>query len=440
MPRPLRVPVLVVTIAGIIVLWPHGGLGDSQPGSIDDVSIDPNSVVEQRVFGGSLLPADGTVSAPEVTAPTSTATTEPVAPRDTTVEPVTTVTTAPVVSPASPSSLTLAFAGDVLPHLPLDRKAAEYGRANGQPYDFSPMFEPMRPVLEAADLAICHMEVPLHPTGEAPSGYPSFGAPPEIVAGIRSAGYDGCSTASNHSLDRGMKGIGRLLEEMDSVGLGHNGTGRSADEGSGLATIYEVEGVKIAHLSWAYGFNGYRLPSDAPWAANQIDVNRIRLAALKARVDGADLVVVSLHWGQEYRRDPTAEQERIAQQLTSSPGIDLLIGHHAHVVQPISKVNGVFVVWGLGNQLSNQKQMTSRDGLTVRVHAVRGADGRWSVQGIEAIPTFVDLSTFRVLPVVETLRADPQGPGGDALRASYWRTATALLSRPTRGVTLEPLP
>ena len=357
------------------------------------------------------------------------------------VEPVAVPLDPPDVPAPDRSALTLVFSGDVLPHMPVNNRAAANGRSTGIPYDFAPMLAPMQPILEQVDLAICHMEVPLHPEGESPSGYPSFGAPPDIVAGIRSAGFDGCSTASNHSLDKGRRGIDRLLDEMDRHQLKHNGTARSADDGGGPATVYEIDGVRIAHLSWSYGFNGYSLPEDAPWAANQIDSERILLAAMKARMDGADLIVTSLHWGEEYRHDPTPAQERIAQELTASPDIDLIIGHHAHVVQPISKVNDTFVVWGLGNQLSNQTELERRDGLTVRVNAVRDGTGRWSVNTIDAIPTFVDRSTYSVLPVVETLIwSSYPALGVDELRLSYQRTSDVLARRPTPGVVLAPLP
>ncbi len=99
--------------------------------------------------------------------------------------------------------------------------------------------------------------------------------------------------------------------------------------------LYEVEGARIAHLSYAYGFNGIPLPEGALWAANQIDPERIAADARAAKAFGAQLVVVSLHWGTECQSDPTAEQQRVAYLLSQEPAIDLMIGHHAHVVQPI---------------------------------------------------------------------------------------------------------
>lgn len=343
--------------------------------------------------------------------------------------------------PGGPEQLSLVFAGDLLPHGAVNDMAATYGARSGVAYDYSPMFTAMRAIVEPADVAICHMEVPSAPDGEPVTSYPSFGAPPELVDGAGSAGYDGCTTASNHSLDRGKAGLTRLLDQFDSVGLLHNGTARTAEEGGGKATVYEVDGVRVANLSYAYGFNGYKIPDDAPWSVNEINVEAIQAATAQARADGADLVVLSLHWGTEYDHDPSAYQRDVADRLLPSPDIDVIIGHHAHVVQPVELVEGTYVVFGLGNQLSNQTQPPRRDGLTARLTAERADDGSWSVTTVEAIPTYVDLSTFRVLPVVDVL-ADPETPPSlrDELVSSYERTAEVITAPGTPGVTIAPRP
>ena len=236
-------------------------------------------------------------------------------------------TAAAPTAAAEPESITLAFAGDILTHGPVNDAAHAFGARSGAAYQYVPMFAPLAPILSGADLPLCHLEVPLAPTPEQISGYPVFGAPGELIAGIASAGYRGCSTASNHALDKGVAGIQTTLDAFDRHGLGHAGTARTADEAA-TPRIYEVRGAQVAHLSYSYGFNGI-LPPDAPWTANPIDAPRIVADAAQARAAGADLVVVSLHWGTEGQAAPDAQQQALAPVLAASPDIDLLVGHHA---------------------------------------------------------------------------------------------------------------
>lgn len=381
-------------------------------------------------------------------APASTSTSRPVsssapatsAPTSSTTSTSTSTSTTTTTLPPGPTRITLAFAGDLLPHGPVNDRAAANGRAVGVAFDYAPMLAPMAPIIGAADVAICHLEVPMHPPGEAISTYPSFGAPPELVDGAKAAGFDGCSNASNHSLDRGRAGIAATLERFDQLGMRHAGVARTAEEGA-ATTVYDVDGVTVAHLSYAYDFNGYRVPADAPWAVNQIDAGRIRGDAARARAEGADLVVVSLHWGTEYVHEPSAYQRQVASEILPSPDIDLVVGHHAHVVQPVGQVGGTYVIWGLGNQLANQRQVPRSDGLTAVAAAERGWDGRWRVSGVEAVPTWIEPGSFRVLPVVPTL-ADPATSGSlrAELAASYDRTAAVIAREAVPGMTLAPKP
>lgn len=367
-----------------------------------------------------------------------TTTASPPTPTTPTTKPPTTETSLLPVE-GGRTRLTLAFAGDLLPHLAVNSKAAQYGRATSRAYDYAPMLAPMAPILGGVDVAICHLEVPVAPAGQPFTSYPAFGSPGELVDAAQSAGFDGCSTASNHSLDRGRAGIAATLDRLDILGLQHAGSARTEAEANRIAT-YEVDGVKIAHLSYAYWFNGYSVPPDAPWSVNEISADKISADAARARVEGADLVIVSLHWGTEYDSVPSPYQRFVAASILPSENIDLVIGHHAHVVQPIEQVAGTFVVWGLGNQLSNMKQDTRRDGLTVVVGAERAGE-RWRIAGIEAVPTWVDLASFRVLPVVATM-ADPATPEGlrRDLFGSYVRTVRIVTGPGTPGVSIAPKP
>jgi Bacterial capsule synthesis protein PGA_cap len=308
---------------------------------------------------------------------------------------------------------TIAFSGDLLPHISVVNTARNYGLTTGWAYDFAPMFDEVRPLLSAADLAICHLETTLSVTDRDLSGYPLFRSPGELADAIRGAGYDGCSVASNHALDFGFDGVVTTLNQLDRAGVGHAGTARSAAEAA-TPTMYQVGGVRIAHLSFSYGFNGAAPPREAPWAANRIDRDRILADASAARRAGADLVVVSLHWGSEYRPAPTADQRTLGSELLASPDIDLLIGHHAHVVQPIERMGDEFVVYGLGNFLSGQSAPPRRDGVIVFVDVeMRPAGPR--VERVRYQPTWVDRpNVIRV--------ARPDGP----LVASWQRTKAVV--------------
>jgi len=349
----------------------------------------------------------------------------------------TSVATAPPPTAPPEVELTLAFGGDLLPHLPLVRVAQQHGAATGVPYDFGPLLAPLAPVVSGVDLALCHLEVPLVADGQQVTGYPSFHAPRELAGAVAGAGYDGCSTASNHSLDGGLPGIIATLDTFDVLGLGHTGTARNAAEAATPRT-YEVRGARIAHLSYTYGFNGYALPEGAPWAANGLDPARVATDAAAARAAGAQLVVVSVHWGSEYRAEPDPLQQELAPVLDAIGDVDLVIGHHAHVVQPVERVGDTWVVYGLGNQLSNQGEPERRDGLTVVVTVGGPPGGRLAVRRLEAVPTWVDLATHQVLPVGPTLARPDLDPGLRAdLEGSRARTME-VVNRRGAGLAVRP--
>ncbi|WP_343035811.1 CapA family protein [Isoptericola sediminis] len=259
--------------------------------------------------------------------------------------------------PVPPVSFTVLAAGDLLPHGPVVRSADGGER-------FDRLLAGLDPWVAGADLALCHLEVPVAPDGTAPSGYPIFGAPPELVPALADQGWDGCSTASNHSVDRGYAGVVTTLDALDAAGMGHVGTARSHREQS-RPQRYELErsgrSLVVAHLSATYGLNGLPMPSEAPWAVDLIDTGALVRAAVKARDrGGADVVVVSVHAGTEYTEVLTEQQVDVAAALAASGAVDLVIGHHAHVPQRIERLDGgphgagMWVAHGLGNLLSNQ--------------------------------------------------------------------------------------
>jgi Bacterial capsule synthesis protein PGA_cap len=343
----------------------------------------------------------------------------------------------PGAARATGRGFTLIASGDVLPHGPVLRQASAYGRRSGQPYDFRPMFADIRPILAAADLAVCHLEVPLSRNGQDISSWPAFNAPPQLAAGLRWAGYDACSTASNHSMDQGPQGVAATLDVLDAAGLDHAGMARDAGEAR-ASTILNVRGLRVGLLSYAYGLNGGPLPRDRPWLVKTIEPGRIVRDASAARAAGARFVVVLLHWGQEYRSPPTQSQRELARRLLAAPEIDLILGHHVHVVQPIQRVGGKWVAYGMGNSLSNQTPSCcaagSQDGVLVKV-TVREHAGRLRVRQLRYLPTWVEHPSFRIRPVLTALagRSLPAATRR-ALQASRDRTARAV------GPTARPAP
>jgi poly-gamma-glutamate capsule biosynthesis protein CapA/YwtB (metallophosphatase superfamily) len=330
--------------------------------------------------------------------------------------------------PPSPRGFTLMASGDVLAHGSVQERARGYGARGGHRYDFRPMFAAIRPLASAADLAVCHLETPLSPSGRSLSGYPRFNAPPQLAAAIHSAGYDACSVASNHAMDQGVQGVAGTLAVLDRAGLRHAGTARSRREAR--PRILTMRHVRVALLSYTYGLNGFRLPRGRPWLVNLLSPGRILADARAARRAGSQFTVVFLHWGQEYRSTPTPAQRTLARKLLADPGVDLILGHHAHVVQPIRRVNGKWVAFGMGNSLSAQSAAccpaATQDGVLLKVTVVHKA-GRMVVGRLSYIPTWVEHPSYRILPVGRALARGSASPATRAmLRASLRRTTTAV--------------
>jgi poly-gamma-glutamate capsule biosynthesis protein CapA/YwtB (metallophosphatase superfamily) len=325
----------------------------------------------------------------------------------------------------TPRSFTVLASGDILPHRSVQERARAYGAGSGHAYDFRPMFAAIRPIVSAADLAVCHLETPLSPTGRNLSGYPRFNAPPQLAAAIRAAGYDACSVASNHAMDQGARGVAGTLAVLDKTGLGHAGTARSPREAR--PRLLTVAGVRVAVLSYTYGLNGFQLPGGRPWLVNLLRAGRILADASAARRAGAQFTVVFLHWGQEYRSAPTPAQRTLAGKLLADPAVDLIVGHHAHVVQPVQRIHGKWVAFGLGNSLSAQSAAccpaATQDGVLLQVTVVRKA-GRFIVGAVRYTPTWVEHPSYRIYPVPQALASGSANPA--MLRPSLRRTTAAI--------------
>lgn len=325
----------------------------------------------------------------DVTPPHSIVTSTPAASPSASLSPPTTAS--PSTSPGPPTTITMVMSGDVLLHEGLWATAQNDAKRTGRgTMDFRPVLSDMRPVISGADFAICHMETPLAPEGGPYYGYPTFSVPPQIVPALKWEGYDACSTASNHSIDQGFDGLKRTIDDFDRVGLAHFGTVETK-AAAGHALMVDVKGVSVGLISATYGTNGIPLPADEPWSVPIIDPAKILAMAHEARVEGAKIVIVALHWGLEYQNEPISDQTTVAEKLTRSPDISFVYGHHAHVVQPYDEVNGTWVVYGLGNAIAQQETDVTGvyDGNTCRVTFTEQPDGSYRVSRLQYIPTMI---------------------------------------------------
>ncbi|MFE5941196.1 CapA family protein [Streptomyces sp. NPDC056480] len=320
---------------------------------------------------------------------------------------------------SAPTGFTLVASGDVLPHDSIIRRAAE--DAGGDGYDFTPMLSGVKSVVSRADLAICHMETVYGQEGGPYTGYPAFKSPPEVAAALKATGYDSCSTASNHTLDDGAAGLGRTLDALDRAGVRHAGSARTAEEAA-KPTLLEAGGATVAQLAYTYDTNGYPMPEGQPWAVRMLDEQQVIADARAARAAGADVVVVSVHWGTEWQTEPDERQLALGRALTASqsggrPDIDLIIGTHAHVPQAYEKVNGTWIVYGMGDQIAGD--MINHEG----AHDPRGNQGsigrftfgpprtpggRWEVTKAEFVPQWFDTGRGRVVNLGAADGTDPR--------------------------------
>ncbi len=290
-----------------------------------------------------------------------------------------------VAPPARPTTLSVVAAGDLFVQPALTAQAAADARAAGKSgHDFTQILAPLTPMVRQADLAVCHIEQPLaRPEGPF-TGWPIFSAPPQLADAAADSGFDTCSTASNHTLDYGEEGVHRTLDNLDRVGLRHTGSARSAQEAA-TPNVFDVRGVKIAQLAYTFSFNGIPRPAGKPWIANLIDVAKIRAEARAAKQAGAEIVILSMHWGTEYQNQADQGQTGLAADLLASPDIDLIIGMHVHVVQPFEKFGDKWVAYGLGNLLvrfADGSRENTQDSVVPRFTFTEVAPGTWRVTDV----------------------------------------------------------
>ena len=252
--------------------------------------------------------------------------------------------------PEEPASVSLIMVGDVLLHTPVE----ESEQKRDATHNFSATFANPKEEIATADLALVNQEVIIGGAELGVSGYPGFNAPYEIGDELVETGFDVICHATNHALDKRKKGLLNCMSFWqdnypDIAVLGIYDTSEARDE----IYVYEQDGIKIAILNYTYGTNGIELPEGMPYAVNLLDKEQV-IHDLKKADELADFTIVCPHWGTEYELEADSDQKKWAK-LFAENGVDLVIGTHPHVIEPVEWVhdeetgNDMLVYYSLGN-------------------------------------------------------------------------------------------
>lgn len=316
--------------------------------------------------------------------------------------------------PKEDSKMKMTVIGDIMCHNTQYNDA--YVGSSGT-YDFSYVFKDIKEYISSADLAIGNLETTFAGKERGYSSYPTFNTPEELAENLKNMGIDVVSTANNHCIDKGYKGIVSTLDYLDSAGIAHTGTSRSIQEQE-TVLVKDVNGIKMAFLSFTYGTNGIPIPSGKEYSVNLIDddfiVNQINLA----KKENPDIICVSMHWGVEYQTKQNKEQERLAELLFKN-GVDIILGSHPHVLQPMEKktitlddgtTKDGFVIYSLGNFMSGQVKENTRNSVILNLQITKnGETGKISIDNINYIPIYMykaatgSVQRYRILDIEKSI-------------------------------------
>lgn len=290
------------------------------------------------------------------------------------------------------NSLRIVMVGDMLMHM----KVVNSGKQEDGTYNFDHLFENVKDTIEEADLAIVNQETILGGEELGYSGYPSFNSPTELGDAEVKAGFDVILHATNHALDKKKSGVMNCMEFWDTnyPDIEYLGINKSQQEQDEDIYVYEENGIKIAILNYTYGTNGIKTPSDMPYLVNYLKEDKIRADVEKAE-SIADFTIVCPHWGTEYRLESDAKQEKWTK-LFFECGVDLVIGTHPHVIEPVEWItdeqgNGMLVYYSIGNFVngtsSTKGDLTHRMvGGIADVTLERNESGEVVIADYDAIP------------------------------------------------------
>ena len=293
--------------------------------------------------------------------------------------------------------------GDLLfhPNLWKHFAGANTAATDGTAFDFTPLFETMKPYIQASDIAVCEFETPIAKRGGPYTGYPVFNVPPEVADAAASVGYTACTHATNHSWDQGADGIARLWDTLASKGIAQTGSYKNEEDSTKPLVIDSpTGGGKLGLVTGTVSLNGKT--ADHDWQVDRLreagdpqhqsDIDRAVAKAKAAREQGADVVAMAMHSVQEYIDYADSWQVSEAHELADTGAFDVIYGAGCHCAQPIENYNGTWIIYGLGNTVTVSapaSRIVNNQGVTARIQFAgrKGVAGAWRVSRIDWVPT-----------------------------------------------------
>ena len=293
--------------------------------------------------------------------------------------------------------------GDLLfhPNLWKHFAGANTAATDGTAFDFTPLFETMKPYIQASDIAVCEFETPIAKRGGPYTGYPVFNVPPEVADAAASVGYTACTHATNHSWDQGADGIARLWDTLASKGIAQTGSYKTEEDSTKPLVIDSpTGGGKLGLVTGTVSLNG--MTADHDWQVDRLreagdpqhqsDIDRAVAKAKAAREQGADVVAMAKHSVQEYIDYADSWQVSEAHELADTGAFDVIYGAGCHCAQPIENYNGTWIIYGLGNTVTVSapaSRIVNNQGVTARIQFAgrKGVAGAWRVSRIDWVPT-----------------------------------------------------
>jgi poly-gamma-glutamate capsule biosynthesis protein CapA/YwtB (metallophosphatase superfamily) len=294
-------------------------------------------------------------------------------------------------NPDSIRTIRIAAVGDIMCHSP----QFQYSQVTKDSFDFVPVFRYINKYLKDADFTLGNLETVNAGKDKKYSGYPMFNSPDEFITAVKSAGFNLVTTSNNHALDRGEFGINRTITQLIKNNLNYTGTFTSQHDRDSIR-IFDIKGIKTAFLSYSYGTNGNPIPGGKKYLINIIDYDLIQKDIIQARQSGAELVIVYYHFGEEYKREPSAFQKTTVNK-TIEMRADIILGGHPHVLEPAvyfktqnAKIDTGFAIYSLGNFFSNQRKRFTDGGsiLYLNISKNINTDSLW-ISSVEFLPTWI---------------------------------------------------